>query len=104
MSDLRVITNNVPRDVVEAWELNETERAEFDYLNWSAIERGEDSASFVRYRGEMYDLGEFQTSRGLPDFSPLRAWDGFIADSYFSGIVVRYVDDCERVIVGRVYS
>lgn len=104
MSDLRIITNNVPRDVVDAYELSEVERKEFDYLKWDAIEAGEDSASFFRYRGQLYDLGEFSTTRVLPDFSPLRKWDGYLNDSFFSGLVVRYVEDCERIVVGLFLS
>jgi hypothetical protein len=105
MSDhLTIRTNNVPRVIVDAWELSPDERGDFDYLDWEAIERGSDSASFLRYRGEIYDLGEFQTTGGLPEFSPLRAWDGYISDSYFSGIVVRYVNDCEEIVCGTFYA
>ena len=31
--DVVIITNNVPRDIVESWELTAKERAEFDYLD-----------------------------------------------------------------------
>jgi len=100
---MQIKTNNVPRDVIDAYELTADERAEFDYLNWPAIERGEDSASFFRYRGELYDLGEFLVWDNPA--SPTRgAWDGFRSDSYFSGLAVRYVDDFERVIVALVLS
>jgi hypothetical protein len=103
MSGLTIITNNVPRDIIDAWELSADERAEFDYLDWQAIERGEDSASFVRYRGELYDLSEF-TVWDNPA-SPTRGhWDGFRSDSYFSGLVVRYCDDHERVVIGLALS
>jgi hypothetical protein len=104
MADLTIITNNVPRDVLDGYDLTLGERAEFDYLDWSAIEQGEDSASFFRYKGEVYDLGEFGHTFGMPEFSPIRAWDGYISDSFFSGIVVRFCDDFERVVVGRFYS
>ena len=56
---ITIITNNVPRWVIDAYELTESERAQFDYLDWDAIARGEDSASFFRYRGELHDIGEF---------------------------------------------
>ena len=105
MSDtLTIITNNVPRLVIDAYELSERERAKFDYLDWNAIERGEDSATFVRYKGELMDLGEFMTTSGMPDFSPLRRWDGYHSDSFFSGILVRYEHDCDHVIMGRYFS
>jgi hypothetical protein len=104
MTEVTIITNNVPRWIVEAHELTAAERADFDYLDWEAIERGEDSASFLRYRGEVYDLGEFECWDNPA--SPTRhGWDGIRPDSFFSGILVRYADDSfESVIVGRYYS
>lgn len=101
--DLRVITNNVPRDVVEGFELKPSERAEFDYIDWPAVERGEASPTFFRYKGQLHDLGEFSAWTTTPH-AELRAWDGYRSDSFFSALVVRYVDDFERVIVGRVMS
>lgn len=105
MSDnLTVITNNVPRSILDGCQLTEKEQAEFDYPDWSAIAEGSDSASFFRYRGEIYDLAEFMTTSGMPQFSPLAKWHGYHSDTFFSGIVVRYAEDCDYVIVGRFYS
>lgn len=102
---MNVITNNVPRDVLDGWELSPSERAQFDYIDWAAIERGEDSASFFRYKGEVYDLGEFQSlsAPGRHDF-PRDEWDGIRTDSFFSALLVRFVDDGERVIVALALS
>jgi hypothetical protein len=103
MSDLTIITNNVPRDITDAWELTAAERADFDYLNWDAIDAGSDSASFIRYRGELVDLGEFMAWDNPA--SPTRGhWDGVRSDSFFSGLVVRYCDDHERIVVGRYFA
>ncbi len=103
MTDLTIITNNVPRDIVEAYELTEADRSEFDYLDWDAIESGNDSAQFFRYKGKTYDLGEFEVWDNPA--SPTRGnWDGFRSDSFFSAVVVRYVDDFERVVVGMCFS
>jgi hypothetical protein len=101
MGELKVITNNVPRDIIDAWQLTEAEQKEFDYLDWKAIKNGNDSASFFRYRNELYDLGEFMAV-GNGEF-PGR-WSEYQSDSYFSGVLVRYVNDFEQVIVGRYYS
>lgn len=105
----KVTTNNVPRDVIDAWQLTAEERKQFDYLDWAGIEDGTSGASFFRYRGELYDLGEFTTTspgpwnHGLPDW--MSAWDGYQSDSFFSGIVIRYADDaCESVVVGTYYG
>lgn len=95
---MKIITNNVPRDIIEAHELTIKEVMEFDYLDWEAIERGEDSASFFRYKGELYDLGEIEVA---PDVFKAQGYDGYQSDSYFSGLVVRYVNDNEQVIIGR---
>lgn len=100
---MRIITNHVPRDVVEAWELTAEEREEFSYIDWPKVATGEESASFVRYRGELIDLGEFCVWDNPA--SPTReGWDGFRSDSFFSGLVVRYVDNFERVVVGLALS
>jgi hypothetical protein len=102
---MEIITNHVPRDVVDAWELPASQRAEFDYLDWAKIEAGEESASFIKYRGEWYDLGDFMTTRSPGVSDVLGQWDGYISDSFFSGIVVKYADsECETVIVGTYYS
>ena len=100
---ITVTTNNVPRDVIDAWQLTPAERAEFDYLDWDAIDAGNDSARFFRYRGQLYDLSDgFEVS--MPEGTPGR-WDGFQSDSFFSGILVRFVDDyMERIVVGTLIA
>src|SRR5881394_3913272 len=101
MSEITIITNNVPRFTVEAYELSSDERAEFDYLDWGAIDAGMDSADFLRYRGTTYDLGEFQHVPS--DSSSFGNWDGCKPETFFSGILVRYVDS-ETIVCGRFYS
>lgn len=116
---IRIRTNNVPRDIINAWELTPAERAEFDHLDWEAIDDGRDSRDFFRYRGQLYDLGEF--SRIIPpgserrhptecDSRQLHGWDGYQSDSFFSGLLIRWERDergnidGERVIVGLYTS
>lgn len=100
MAELTIVTNNVPRDILNGWDLTLKERQEFDYLNWVDIEKGEDSASFFRYKDEVYDLQEFE----LVVDTRFQGWEGIRSDSFFSGIVVRYVNDDEQIVVGRYYS
>jgi len=111
MSSLQIHTTNVPRDIVDAWEITRREREEYDYLDWEAIEAGEDSAEFVRYKGGLYYLGDFITTmpgpfnHGLP--AEFQEWDGYMSDSYFSGLLIRWPrsdrgePDFTRVIVGQ---
>lgn len=99
-----VICNNVPRDILDACELTAAERLEFEYLDWNALERGEDSASFVRYRGGVIDLGDLVHWANPPAaYEMFGQWDGFRSDTFFSGILVRWVEEFERVIVARYY-
>lgn len=100
MSNLTIRTNNKPRLIIDDYQLTEKERLDFDYPDWQAIDRGEDFACFFRYKGQMYDLGEF--TRVAAD-SPLSGWEGGSADSFFSGVVVRYTEDGEHVIVGQYF-
>ena len=94
MSDTMTIkTNNVPRDVLYWYELTDAERAEFYYLD---SDDAQCSASFFRHRGNVHDLGEFM-------ISPVKGWDGYHPDSHFSGMLVKYVQNCERVIVATCY-
>lgn len=102
---LTVTTNHVPRDVISWYELTDVERSEFDYLN---TEERQDESTFFRYKGSVHDLGEFMRDYGMTRGSDLPeslfAWDGYRSDSFFSALVVRYVDDGDRVIVGLVLS
>jgi hypothetical protein len=98
-SDVTVTTNNVPRDVIEAYQLSAKERDEFDYIDWPAVDRGEGSASFFRYKGELLDLGEFMVWDGVGH--PFPKWDGYRSDSFFSGLLIRYTEDFESVVVGQ---
>jgi len=94
---MKIITNNIPRPILFGYELSESEASEFDYLD-SLTDH-----SFIRYRGEVYDLDEF----GVWDnpASPTRDdWHGFRSDSFFSGLVVRYTQDFEAVVVGLALS
>ena len=84
-------TNNVPRAVLTGAQLNDREKAEFDYYTNDELE----NALFFRYKGDVYDIGEF-----LYAPESLKPWHGYSSTSYFSGVVIRYTDDMESVIVG----
>jgi len=93
-----VKTNNVPRDLISAFELNGAQynaiRAEFDYMDDADFE----SAMFFNYRGQVYALDEFLRTEG--DLLA-QGWQGICNQTYFSGLVVKIVESCQSVVVGR---
>lgn len=80
------------------YELTTKEKQDFEYLD--DIE----SASFFRYKGQIYNLGEFLIiTKNMPFYGS--GWMGYLSDSFFSGVVIKYSPtDNETVIVGRYYS
>jgi hypothetical protein len=106
---MTINTNNVPRPLLQSYELSPEEVAQFDYLEGDAL----DSAEFFRYRGLVYDLGEFVRiapagAAGGPfahydHEGHLTGWDAIHTDTFFSGVLVRLVDDGEKVVVGYYY-
>jgi len=96
-NQMDIITNNHKRPIIYWYDLTESERTDFDWVN------EEDGESFVRYRGEVYALSEFmQTS--------LEGWTGAHGDSFFSAVLLRYPacdefgDDYDSVVMGLALS
>ena len=107
---LKITTNGHARELLAYAELTDKERADFDYIT----EDDDWSPRFARYRGNVLDVSDMQCVSVSPAFqpfgvnvapdSPLAAWHGAASDSYWSGIVVRYSDDYEFVVIGRYYD
>jgi hypothetical protein len=103
---MQITTNNIPRFTIDGFDLSPNELAEFDYLEDPA------ASTFIRYKGQLYDLGEFMRvpdgAFGLSNINegqPVTCWEGYLSDTYFSGVLIRYADSsCESVVVGRYYS
>lgn len=105
-NEITIKTNNVPRYTIDAIELTPKERKEFDYIDWEAVDKGECfSSTFFRYKGTLYDLSEFAAFVNfLWDGHPFNKWDGIISDTFFSGILIKWVGpNYDSVIVGRYY-
>lgn len=54
-NELTIVTNNVARNTIYGYELTPKEREEFDYYTPGEL----NEQSFVRYRKQVYDIGEF---------------------------------------------
>lgn len=100
---MEIRTNNHWRPLVYGYELTEKERAEFDYIGADEI----DSHEFFRYRGIVYDPSEFMWIDASITPHPQREgwehWNGYLSDSYFSGILIRYSEDFESIQCATFY-
>lgn len=78
----------VPKKVLER---------QFDWLD-----KDESHDGFIHYRNTWYHLGEFMR---MPPGDPLCGkWDGYIADSFFSGVFIKISKDGEEYQIGTFYS
>ena len=104
MSELTVRTNHVPREILHGFELTAKEQAEFDYYN-SSDEL--DSATFFRYQGHIYDIGEFMYCDPTSDIGKL-GYIGRHDETFFSCVAIKYPTDeysgtdYEHVIVALI--
>lgn len=102
MDELVIKTNWQPRDILHWYELTDKERAEFDYID---TEQKQYEAEFMRYRGNCYDLHDMERGLGMSEMpQQFKEWDNYISDSFFSGILIKWVDNGERIIAARYYS
>lgn len=95
---LKIKTNNQPRLLLDWDQLTPKEQAEFTYLS----EDDRIGRDFIRYRGWCYDVGEFTQCSDLHEFPP--EWQGYASNSFFSGVLVRYTKDGDRVIMATYFS
>ena len=88
---MQIVCNNKPRNFIYGYELSDKERREFDYLTPEDL----DMRNFVRYKGCLYDTGEFMrvtTSVANCQRAELEKFDGYFSDSFFSGVLIKYID------------
>lgn len=91
-------TNNQWRDLTYRYDVPvKILETQFDYL--TATDDGADG--FFCYRDYWYHVSDFMT---VSNDSPLKGWDGYAGDSFFSGVVIKLDKDCERIKVGTYYS
>ena len=94
MRNIKIITNNKPRQLIYGYELTDKQKQDFDYIE------DFDSHNFVKYKNIIYDLSDFMR---VETIDSLKGWHGYSSDSYFSGTLVKYIDN-DSVIMGWYYS
>ena len=94
---LKVVTDNKWRDFTYRWDVPaDILEREFDYQNAE-----EETDGFFRYRGVWYHLDQFM--RDTPPGLDSR-WNGWAADSFFSGVALEVSPDREQFRVATVFS
>jgi hypothetical protein len=107
---MNIITNNHQRQMACLAELPDNVRADFDYV----AKDGDHTARFVQYKGAWYDVldAQFITrearypmgwAMAVTEDSPLASWHGIVSETFFSGVLFRFVGD-DEVIVGRYFT
>jgi hypothetical protein len=70
---------------------------DFDYVD-------ETSETFIQYRGVWYNLCDFMIVDKTTG-TDLKDWDGYITETFFSGIVIKIPKyKTETYIIGRYWS
>jgi len=104
MSTMTIKTNNHVHSFLYGYELTEKERAEFDYMTDEEI----DESTFLRYCKSIYALSDFM--RIDPPIAPhcqrsgWENWDGYLAYSFSSGVLIRIVEHGESYQIATFYS
>ena len=97
MTPPKIYSNYHKRELQYLFELDpkdqEIVKERFDWMDGETL----DCEQFVRYRGEWYGLCDFMAVHNT-FYNPnppqwLKRWDGYLTDSFFSGVVIRYVRD-----------
>jgi hypothetical protein len=95
---MNIITNRVPRPLQCLSDLPPKAAKDFDYID--------DAYDFrlVCYRGVWYDVWDSMRCPGAEAPEATRhafaGWDGYVSDSFFSGVLFRFAGDA-CVVVGR---
>ena len=87
---MKVYTNNHHRQLKYRHEVPEKILA--DYFDWLTEDMG-GTDGFFCYRSRWYHVSEFMRFDQHAPFD--KKWDGYISDSFFSGILIKLPEDCE---------
>jgi hypothetical protein len=102
---LTIKTNNQPRETFSGLcaelYIGDAEtaklRSQFDYLTDTEFE----DEQFVAYKGYYYSLSDFMRTPSACD--SFDGWDGYSSDSFFSGVLIKLLEDGD-VVMGRYCS
>jgi hypothetical protein len=83
IGDASIYGNNQERELIQYWELTSKEKEEF-----TGILNGPENYLYFRYKGVIYLFEDFMRIEKYHPFYK-QGFDGFLSDSFFSGILVK---------------
>jgi hypothetical protein len=98
-AEMTIKTNNHVRKFYYLFELPKKVQEE-EFSNFEVKEEHE-TDQYIKYKGNFYSFGNFMR---LSENHPFPGWDGYSSDSFFSGLVIKLLDDGESYIIGTYFS
>jgi len=99
--NLEIITNNIPRNLLYPHELSEKDWEDTCYDEEDRQRAEQEGDTFIKYKNYVYSLADFMR---VDDNSSFKGWHGYLSETFFSGILIKYYEDTDQVILGRYYS
>lgn len=102
---LTIKTNNQPRPLLYLSDFSAADQVKIrSQYDWMEPEDLEYNFGFFKYRNCFYHLQDFLRTY-KESTGDLAGWDGYTSDSFFSGTLIKFVDnDYDNVIVARYCS
>ena len=94
---LEINTDNKWKQLRYGYEVEK--RKDFKDYDW--MEEDEKHDGWIIYRRRLYHLSDFMRIENIPEFS---GWDGYLSDTFFSGVLIKLSDDGERYKIGTYCS
>ena len=88
--NITIKTNSKKYPLLSFYDLPKSKKKWFDWADESEL--------FFKYKNHYYALSDFMPCEQF------KSWDGYQSDSFFSGVLIKFTDDTDFIIVGSYYS
>lgn len=94
---MKIVTNNHMKMFKYGYEVPTDVHADYNWLDGDERQDG-----WIKYRDSWLHISDFMRTSD-DDF---KGWDGYMSDTYFSGVVIRHVSDGvdDGYVIGRYMS
>ncbi len=88
---ITIKTNGKKYPLLSFYDLPKKQKDWFDWAN--------DSELFFKYKNHYYALSEFMKC----EHEQFKNWNGYKSESFFSGVLFKFTDDTDYIIVASYY-